>query len=529
MNISETRWRQIVNWSQVGAVVIVTALLLLTVLFLIVERSWVEPRFRKPEEAFRFGTIGTELAPLPVLMILPELFPEHFQPLGPAAGDWVEQFGFLRTEDPRARGLPVGFTVSNYRPQSGAPSPVEFVGFSCILCHSTEIRAEGSDKARLVVGPGNVSMNLFAWVDAFKISILDEERLNMSAIVETYETKTGKMLPAMDKLFINLWLKGIRKTIRDGLPRFDEPFGYAHTLTPEVVPTGPGRTQPFRTIVRRFLNLPGTNMSVYTKISTVYQQGLKKWAQVDGSVGDLDTRSSSAALAAGATVHNLAVPEIVHNVKSSTYYTIDLRGPSYDEVFPEAAAAIDFDSVSLGEQVYMEHCEACHGHPDSETETWIAGARQGEVVSHEEIGTDPERVVFRHNERIPDVVRGLFPENHPFSVPEGNLRTTGGYINNPLDSAFLRAPYLHNASILTLAELINLKPRRTVFYRGRNVYDAQNLGYTSPETPNNAVYFRFDTTIRGNSNKGHDYPWSYQGPGWDEEKLKHLLEYLKTL
>ena len=529
MNIDKTRWQKIVKFCQISAVVIVTALLLMTFLLLVVEQSWVKPKFQEPEEAFYYGSIGTELAPLPVLMILPDLFPEHFQPLGPEAGDWVEQFGFIKTDDPRARGLPVGFMISNYRPKSGAPSPVEFVGLSCVLCHSTEIRAEGSAKKHFVVGVGNVSMNLFAWVDAFKRAVMDEKRLNMDTIVETYQAKTGNTLSASEKLFIKLWLKGIRKTVYDGLPRFGEPYGYAHSLTPEIVPTGPGRTQPFRTIVRQFLNLPGTKMSVYTKVSTVYRQGLKTWAQVDGSVGDLDTRSSTAALAAGATIHNLAVPEIVHNVKASTNFTINLRGPSYAELFPEEAAAIDPNSVALGKAVYMEHCEACHGHPNPDTGNWVAGKRQDEVIAVAEIGTDPERVTFRHNERIPETLRALFPKDHPFYIPEGNLRTTGGYINNPLDSAFARAPYLHNASVLTLAELINLKPRRNLFYRGRNSYDTQNLGYTSPEKPNNTVYFPFDTTMSGNSNQGHDYPWAYQGPGWDEQALTHLLEYLKTL
>jgi hypothetical protein len=56
-----------------------------------------------------------------------------------------------------------------------------------------------------------------------------------------------------------------------------------------------------------------------------------------------------------------------------------------------------------------------------------------------------------------------------------------GYVNAPMDGMFLRAPYLHNASVLTLAELINLKKRRDVFYRGHNGYDPIDVGYRSPE------------------------------------------------
>ena len=81
----------------------------------------------------------------------------------PQGGDWVEQFGFLRDSDPSANGgLPIGFVVSRYRPQSGAPSPVAFVGFSCALCHSTLIRAGGDQRGQILYGPGSSSLNLFA-------------------------------------------------------------------------------------------------------------------------------------------------------------------------------------------------------------------------------------------------------------------------------------------------------------------------------------------------------------------------------
>jgi len=529
MVISIERWHRVLKWAQIGAVAFATLLLALTLAFLISERNWVKPQTLDPEQAFLYGTIGTELAPLPALLALPELFPEHFQPAGPEAGDWIEQFGFLRTDDPKARGLPVGFVVTNYRPKSAAPSPVEFVGFSCVLCHSTEIRAEGSDETHFIIGPGNASLNLFAWADAFQAAILDEDRLTLENIVETYEEKTGQQLTAMETLFVGLWLREIRDTLKQALPRFDEPFGHEGSLTPEAVPTGPGRTQPFRTIIRRFLNLPGTNMAVYTKISSIYQQGLKTWAQVDGSVSDLRTRSSAAALAAGATADNLAHPEVVHNIIASTSYTITLPGPSYADLFPEHAQAIDPRSVARGREVYMAHCNSCHGHPDSETGAWIAGKRQGEVVPYQKIHTDPERVTFRHNERIAEAIYRLFPKNHPFNFPKGTLRTTGGYISSPIDSAFSRAPYLHNASVLTLAELINLKPRRDYFYRGRNLYDPDDLGYRSPQSGNSRVYFPFDTSLRGNSNSGHDFPWTYRGPGWNEQDLIDLLEYLKTV
>ena len=99
----------------------------------------------------------------------------------------------------------------------------------------------------------------------------------------------------------------------------------------------------------------------------------------------------------------------------------------------------------------------------------------------------------------------------------------------PMDSAFARAPYLHNGSVLTMAELINLKPRRDVFYRGDNLYDPIDLGLIAPDQPDVRHYYKMDTSRDGNSRKGHDYPWPYEGPGWDKAALEDLLEYIKTL
>jgi hypothetical protein len=98
-----------------------------------------------------------------------------------------------------------------------------------------------------------------------------------------------------------------------------------------------------------------------------------------------------------------------------------------------------------------------------------------------------------------------------------------------MDGMFMRAPYLHNASVLTLAELINLKKRRDVFYRGHNRYDPVDVGYRSPDAPDSEAYFKFDTSIRGNSNKGHDFPWSYEDSNRNVDDLTALLDYLKTL
>src|SRR5215471_4874862 len=133
--LSVDRLRKLGRASLIAADAVVVLLLIAVAALIWMERGWAHRHFRGAQDAFLHGTIGTEVMPLVVAEVLPDIFPENFQPAGKDKGDWVTQFRFMRDSDPKAnQGLPIGFAVSNYRPGSGAPSPIAFVGFSCALC-----------------------------------------------------------------------------------------------------------------------------------------------------------------------------------------------------------------------------------------------------------------------------------------------------------------------------------------------------------------------------------------------------------
>lgn len=123
-------------------------------------------------------------------------------------------------------------------------------------------------------------------------------------------------------------------------------------------------------------------------------------------------------------------------------------------------------------------------------------------------------------------------------------RTNGtnlmGYKARPLDGIWATAPYLHNGSVPSLAEL--LKPplpsgssgssatldqrnfRMAKFNVGTRRFDPVNVGFdVSPLAPGNG--FVFDTALPGNSNAGHDYGASRLTPA----DRAALIAYLKTL
>lgn len=105
-------------------------------------------------------------------------------------------------------------------------------------------------------------------------------------------------------------------------------------------------------------------------------------------------------------------------------------------------------------------------------------------------------------------------------IPSGTELSKMVYKGGPLNGIWATAPYLHNGSVPTLADL--LKPadqRPKTFWVGNRELDADNVGFVS-----SSGRFLFDTAKSGNSNAGHEF-----GARLPEADKTALLQYLKTL
>jgi hypothetical protein len=89
---------------------------------------------------------------------------------------------------------------------------------------------------------------------------------------------------------------------------------------------------------------------------------------------------------------------------------------------------------------------------------------------------------------------------------------------------WLRSPYLHNGSVPTLRALLFPQERPKQFYRAYDVFDYDNVGYVSSGPEAEKLGWKYDTTVRGNSNAGHLY-----GTDMSAQDKEDLLEYMKTL
>lgn len=95
------------------------------------------------------------------------------------------------------------------------------------------------------------------------------------------------------------------------------------------------------------------------------------------------------------------------------------------------------------------------------------------------------------------------------------------YKARPLNGIWATAPYLHNGSVPNLDELLKPAAKRVIQFKlGSREFDPLRVGYVSDQGE-----FTYDTTLKGNSNAGHD---DY-GREFTETERRQLIEYLKSL
>ncbi len=191
-----------------------------------------------------------------------------------------------------------------------------------------------------------------------------------------------------------------------------------------------------------------------------------------------------------------------------------LEPPAYPET-------IDQNLAAEGLKVFSKHCQTCHG-TYGENEFY-----PNLLVDIDYIGTDPNHmeVYYKDGKDYVDWYnRSWFGTTEPGSA---FFEAERGYIAPPLDGIWATAPYLHNASIPTLADLLESSKRPTYWRRTFETddYDFDKVGwnYTTEAAPDSRGQV-FNTTLEGKGNQGH-----YFGDALTVEERKAVIEYLKTL
>jgi hypothetical protein len=438
------------------------------------------PKFDNVEEQFKYGSVGIESEegiPYWIWQALPRVFADKL----PRPGGY-SAFGFQWEP---GRELPVGFSkVDLY----GGPR----VAINCAFCHTSSVRTSETAAPMLVAaGPGN-QINPQAYVKF------------LQAVAEDPRFEADTLLTAMRGLTELSWMERMRYRLllipatRRALQKQRREYDWMYR-NPEW---GPGRIDPFNPVKFRMLELPVDNTIGNSDMVPIWNMRARQGKSLhwDGLSESLREVVLSSALGDGASRKSIQLP----NLARIESWLLDVKPPAYP-------FDIDRQLAAEGGTTYEQQCASCHA---------PGGARTGSVIPIEEVGTDRHRLDMWTP--ASPVAYNKFADGYDWDFT--GFRKTTGYVAVPLDGVWLRAPYLHNGSVPSLAELFEPPAsRRATFYRGYNVYDPSRVGFVS-DGPASRFGTLYDTTQPGNSNAGHSY-----GVDLPAAQKKALIEFLKTL
>ena len=462
------------------------------------------PTYADNPSHFMYGSIGAETQsglPYAIWKTLPSLYPADFK----GRSDY-SAFGFLYEKDAggKQKDLPVGIST---RTVNG----IQVVWMNCATCHVGTWREAAGAAPHMVAGMPSNNLDLYRFI-RFILDAGADERLSADTLIPAME-KTGTKFNPLEQL---VWRFYVIPRVREGLI---ERRSRLEPLLSAQPPWGPGRVDTFNPY-KLLLELgPGARVPDAQLVGTadfpaIFDQRPREGMHLhwDGNNTSLAERNLSAALGAGVT------PTTVDHASIDRVATwlLDLRPPP-SPYHPDGAAA------ARGAAIYMKGCAACHGW-QGQSGYVFQGASIGKVDPIGDVGTDPNRLnsytaAFR-DWQVATLFKGT---SYQFS----HFIKTNGYANLPLDGLWLRAPYLHNGSVPTLADLLTPPAQRPKsFVRGLDVIDRAKGGFTAPPcTPGAPLVdgFCFDTSQRGNSPQGH--AWGTDLPA---DQRADLLAYLMT-
>lgn len=432
---------------------------------------------------FKYGSIGSEPAnglPYEIWKVLPEMFPDKL----PTGGKGYEAFGLIREP---GHDTPVGFSVRRVI--------IDRVGMNCAICHTGTVRDAPQSAPRIIAGMGANRFDLQSYA-RFLFACAQDPRFTADNVVQAIERR--KKLGPLERLIYREAVSRTREAVIEQAKRV--------SFMDSRPNWGPGRVDTFNPYKVLQFNFPMENDHTVGTVDlpVIWMQRPRDgmWLHWDGNNNSVIERNKSAALGAGVTPATIDIQRIGRIEE----WLLDFPAPKYPYPVDEALAA-------KGEPIYKRDCAQCHA---------FDGKYTGQVTPVDEIGTDRQRLDSYTYELLEN-------QNTLYSGYEwrfSHFRKTNGYANMPLDGVWLRAPYLHNGSVPTMADLLEpVDKRPKEFYRGYDVYDPAKLGFfTDVKEENGVPFFLFDTKLPGNSNSGHVY-----GTGLTAEEKLALIEYIKKL
>jgi mono/diheme cytochrome c family protein len=479
------------------------------------------PFIANEEENFKYGSIGTERhSGLPYLIwqALPRLFPEEFAGADPAAP--YSRFGFLYEPDPetgRPRDLPIGIARRRVR-------GIDMVWFNCAVCHAGTVSPDPAGPRRIIAGMPSNNLDLYGFT-SFLLGTASSSRLSPDRLLAAIEPDLAK-LGWVERL---IWRYRVIPTVREELLKRSERLLPLLAMQPAW---GPGRVDTFNPYKVLQFEMTARDIPLAERVGTadfpsIFNQRPRGQRRMqlhwDGNNRSLDERNISAAVGAGLVLQDAREADL-RAIERVADWLLDLSPPAS----PMLAAAAP-DVIERGRRHFMRLCAGCHGWQDGRSYVFDPAdpaappeRRLGNVAPIGLIGTDPARL---------DSYTAQVAESQRRVLGLQQFTKTNGYANQPLDGLWLRAPYLHNGSVPTLADLLRPPAERPrTFLRGGDLVDRTRGGFVAEPGCSTSAQaspgrFCYDTSLTGNHNTGHEYG---TGPELSDTERAELLAYLLT-
>jgi len=456
-------------------------------------RAEPAPFFASDEDHFLYGSVGTEPGqgvPYWIWVVLPRIFPEYLpRPGGYAAVGLLARDG---------HEMPIGLS----RVTVGFPR----VSINCAMCHTASFRATPDAVPTIYPGAASHQTGVQEYL-RFLIRCASDPRFTPATILN--EIAKNTRLSLIDRL---LYRFAIIPATRRALLQLQQQNSWMDGR-PDW---GRGRIDPFNPVKFGILRQP-----VDSTIGNSDMMPLWNEARRDGTAYHWDGLNTSLReVVQSSALGDGAAQKWVERDYADWNETDRRRTPSLRRVFdyigslqaPKYPLPIDQARAAAGEPIYKAQCAECHE---------PAGRRFGSVIPADEVGTDRHRLDMW----TAASAAAYDAYGNGYSWKFSNFQKTNGYTSVPLDGIWLTAPYLHNGSVPTLADLLKpVEQRPQQFWRGLDLFDAVKVGWVSDGDEARRIGTRLDVSQPGNSNAGHTYGTTLGA----DDKLA-LLEYMKTL
>ena len=506
---------------------------------------------------------------------------------------YLDRYGFIPdTIEPGKEALPIGFAAGGpMSDASGLPwrnprTKQDMTGFglTCAACHTGRFSYKDTS---VVIDGGPALTDLYNLKQGLGVSLL------LTRYVPFRFGRFAERILGPDATSADRAL--LKKQLDLVLNAYNQAKKLDDGVAPLNVREGYGRLDALNRIGNQVFSVDLNNPRNYVANSApvhyprIWNTPWFDWVQYNGSIMQPMVRNAGEALGVSAEL-NLTHPSkglYKSSVQVDTLHEIEamikgdppnadkgfsgLKSPKWpSDILPPIVEAL----AAKGAGLYKAHCQECHRPPVTSREffenpEWWTVNEAGEPILKVEnipishIGTDAAQASDMINRTIElPADLGIKPYAFGFALGDlventvnfwydqqkvplnkqqrakidgympNNIRGEFAYKVRSLNGVWATPPYLHNGSVPTIDALLGpAEERPKIFYLGHREYDPVKLGYRYDNLTNG---FRFDTTIRGNSNRGHEFTDDKTtpgriGPALSADDRKALLEYLKTL